>query len=466
MDFCVLYRKNGYFAENETKSKTVDSVRWIGSYYKVDYHTIDNKRIISYYSTQDDLNSIYIAENESNPYVFLLCGYIFSDNSIVTEAKDLDHGFMGENYYGTYLVGRITKTFDVYSVDEVGMYPIYYLDSDDYLVVGNNPHLMAVHAHELGLEITVEKSLALWYVTSITVESDCTGYHEIKRLRPFHYLTIKDNKVCICEKGLVSCHEREEALNICIKQMSDAIRHLNEKYYVSAHLTGGFDTRVILGLIMNANLHNEIRFIVEGCDDNPDVIIAKLLQKKFGLLLEHKFSYKKLISESVEDILNESLMHCIATSCEKGYVNIGYTCSGDRNCKLLTGFCAGFARPIMAQNLIATLERKFKKQIDINNLSSEEMQVAWDCLGYSDNDRCYISDYGWDIYRDNRKIIFNIGMNRFSNVLDTADSLHVYRMRNHGGGFLYRNNNALVFNNPYLFQLGRMYSEPERRNAK
>ncbi|MDR2772072.1 MAG: hypothetical protein LBB93_01225, partial [Elusimicrobiota bacterium] len=74
-------------------------------------------------------------------------------------------------------------------------------------------------------------------------------------------------------------------------------------------ITGGFDSRVLLALSIEAGISKNVSYTVIGYEDHPDVIIAKQIAQHFGLNLICKdVVISNLDNKKIEDTFEQSLM--------------------------------------------------------------------------------------------------------------------------------------------------------------
>jgi len=426
----------------------------------------EDKAVFSYYLTSEDRQGLCVEEDDQGVCaVHLFHGYIL-DKSYLGGAKETKDLSYEENYYGTYARGCIRGQGAVFSTDEAGISPLYYADFPEYLLVGNAPHLMAMYLRQLSLPVRPEEQLPMWYVINNTTVSDCTGYREIKRLGPHMIMRICSPPATVSfsqTKTTQIPQDHKEMLWHSIESLDMGIRAIASRFPLKAALTGGYDTRLVLSILLHSDLAKMTSFLVNGSEQHPDVVAAKQIARFFQLDLTCRPRAKTASDMyTIEECLALAQEKNILSVCEKGFADV--MPKGEAH--ILTGMTGEYSRPYEAQNYLAVMRRKFHREIDPYHLSQEELAVSYDCLGYSDKERYYLTQDAWEVFRENRRHVFEARMERFQNALDVADYLSVDRYRNHFGGHLYRNCNLLLLNNPILFQSGRTYSEPDRRHAK
>jgi hypothetical protein len=450
----------GWIVESEQPGYYTSEHKW---------QTTDDLRLMHCYFLSDEQENRYSSDNEK---ISFFHGYLLEDSYISGGKKTFTLN-PKRNYYGIYSHGNAKAKGDCFfSSDEFGLSPIYYAQGNGFTFVSNNSHLIAVYQYALGFYIRPEPTLPLWHENGLTIESDNTGYAGIKKVPPFRYLTLDfDDNLSLPSKEKIKCSSNyEEAVRESINELNKGIRAFASRFELTAALTGGYDTRLVLASILNTRLKNKVHFTTSGYDDNPDIIIAKQLATLYKLNLTTKTPISPHFPNSLEELFQQFRKIVVWTGMERALV-----CSTlpkivrerKKDKVLISGLGAEFSRPIVAQNYIATMKRKFKGiEIDFDHLTTEQLAISYDMLGYSDNDRFYLTEQGFNIYRNYRKYIFDYSYSRFPERLNFADTLYGFKQKSYHAGFSYRNSNALILYNPNLIETGRMLKEYQRRDAK
>lgn len=134
----------------------------------------------------------------------------------------------------------------------------------------------------------------------------------------------------------------------------------------------------------------------------------------------------------------------------------------------LNGFGAILVKSLGdAQAFQIFMRRHFKgKNIDFNNLTWDEQKIGYNCYGYSDAARYYLTDNGISATHSYRKYVFEFSYNRFPENMNYADALVAYRWRTHNCNLSSIENNCIFLYNPILAEAGRKLSPDLRKNGK
>lgn len=115
-----------------------------------------------------------------------------------------------------------------------------------------------------------------------------SSFREIDALRAFHYAVLVGDVVRVHALDLdeyyadKSKHDLFEMLVADVCESIHAIAQSNHEYHI-AHLTGGFDSRLVLSAIMSEGLVDRFRFFCSGPEGSKDRRIADGLTASLGL---------------------------------------------------------------------------------------------------------------------------------------------------------------------------------------
>ncbi|PFL70500.1 hypothetical protein COJ36_02795 [Priestia megaterium] len=120
-----------------------------------------------------------------------------------------------------------------------------------------------------------------------------SSYEEIQALKPFEYVTSTNNSFSINEYSwkqdfFSSDKSYEEQLTLAVEEIKNNIQAVSNYKHVAhkiSHLTGGFDSRLVLAGILGTDSGQSYRFFCSGRPNMPDRYTAERLCSEFGLTM-------------------------------------------------------------------------------------------------------------------------------------------------------------------------------------
>ncbi|MGN7298775.1 hypothetical protein [Ferdinandcohnia sp. SAFN-114] len=178
------------------------------------------------------------------------------------------------------------------SPDPLGYAMVNYYIDEDLIIISNELRDIVKLLGLFGKELNV--------CTDYFYEMIATGrggffsspYEEIKVLEPFEFIVLdQEGNVTILEYVIKSdFFNIKETYNVLfekgVQDISDNIisvgRYKNDGFKIS-HLTGGFDSRIVLSGIIGNDLKDDIYFYCSGSNKLPDKMIAEKLAVELDL---------------------------------------------------------------------------------------------------------------------------------------------------------------------------------------
>ena len=115
-----------------------------------------------------------------------------------------------------------------------------------------------------------------------------TSYDSVETIDPFEYLSVRDGSVHrhryqdLEALQKLSVPELFEALWQDVVQSTRAVTGSSHDQHI-AHLTGGFDSRLLLAALMHEGLQDEVLFFCSGPTGSTDRVVADGLTRSLGL---------------------------------------------------------------------------------------------------------------------------------------------------------------------------------------
>lgn len=115
-----------------------------------------------------------------------------------------------------------------------------------------------------------------------------SSYSEVESVDPFQYFVMEGHQI---RRGEYDVLRRYEELSLYelfgeLRQDVQSAVHAianSESAQVISHLTGGFDSRIVLSAILSQGLHDKVSVFCSGPEGSTDRVIADGLSRAFGL---------------------------------------------------------------------------------------------------------------------------------------------------------------------------------------
>lgn len=169
---------------------------------------------------------------------------------------------------------------------------IFYAENDDNFFVTNRHNLLGA----LSLKLSFRKKTFWWMAGRTHVGDEGTYWNEIKRSLPSRHYIYRDNLRCInpSYESLfeeIKDNDIVDYLDTTIPYFEDIFSDINNSMRLS--LTGGKDSRAILGLLSKVTDISNLKINTTGYLYSPDVNSAKDLTDKLGIASNHKITRPK-----------------------------------------------------------------------------------------------------------------------------------------------------------------------------
>ncbi|MGP5032340.1 hypothetical protein ACTXJG_13015 [Glutamicibacter arilaitensis] len=115
-----------------------------------------------------------------------------------------------------------------------------------------------------------------------------SSYKGVKSLEPFEYFVLDGNQVftkkykVLDNLATASLHDLFTILRRDVQSAVQAIADSDSQQVIS-HLTGGFDSRLVLSAVLNLGLNDRVNIFCSGPEGSTDRIIADGLTRQYGL---------------------------------------------------------------------------------------------------------------------------------------------------------------------------------------
>ena len=231
-----------------------------------------------------------------------------------------------ENAGGTYSVGVFNARGITAFADYSGYNSCCYLSTDDYVAVGNLPGLVGAFRCRFPDVHDADIETLGWVAATTMVIGDRTAFMGVRRLRTGHRLRIPlgPKPFDVSEPVVASLSPMHfspleghsiDAIDFgaAVEAFGNRIRWCGDQgIQFRSHLTGGRDTRAVVGILSrNGLLDTVAKFMTSGSDRNGDVMIARRLARAIGVAERHSVlrgskSVARMPTERLVDALSRS----------------------------------------------------------------------------------------------------------------------------------------------------------------
>ena len=196
---------------------------------------------------------------------------------------------------GNYCFGTFSEQGkNLVHASALGVNPLFFAHNELLTVISNNPHMAALAIREEGGKASVNTMALAWVISCGYIADLSTPYEHVYRVPNNSGLRINaDNTIqfyTLCN-DLYEPRQHEEwhnSFDNAHYQMSENIVALakSDAPRKTGQITGGFDSRMILALAAEADVHKDFHFSVIGHNHHPDVRAALAICKALGIELE------------------------------------------------------------------------------------------------------------------------------------------------------------------------------------
>lgn len=200
-----------------------------------------------------------------------------------------------------FIVDRVNE--NIYIIpDPIGMSIIYYYITPKIKLYSNSIKEIKIILRKMDVEITKDIN---YFFEALVMNNGGLGhtpYKEINAIKPFHYIVVSHNNIQVIENAEIVEYisnikkpDYNDIISIAKKDIQknmEAVHRYKSKGIKISHLTGGFDSRLILSAILNVNFQDDFVFFCSGKDGTSDKDISKALCKEFDLTFTNYSGYE------------------------------------------------------------------------------------------------------------------------------------------------------------------------------
>ena len=240
-----------------------------------------------------------------NEMIMDISGSGIYQDQFILKPSDLYHGLkdnmnrtadeIGKEIRGSlsfYLINKTKQQAEIV-VDPLGGAIIFYYQSEFISVFSNSINSLI---HVLN-KINIYPKKSMDYLTEL-ISTGNGGYFEssyegIHALKPFQYIKGNSHMYSIHDYSWKSeffstVTNYNEGIELAVEEIKNninAVTNYEDSSYKIAHLTGGFDSRLVLSSILHSNASSHYHFFCSGNSSMPDRFIAEKLSSEFNLFM-------------------------------------------------------------------------------------------------------------------------------------------------------------------------------------
>lgn len=227
----------------------------------------------------------------------LIVGFAFQHGTPITGPDSLTWSETSDRPTGTYAAVSITGDQALLATGALGSYPLFSIEDRDRVIVASNPRMAREAAAALGRRPVVDKEQLVWMPTLTnlgTEESLCAGM----RLLPMSWRLAQVRKgrltPVVTEDLAGALRSTFDPDELVVATADSMIRDLqsitsSSNWDVTADLTGGMDSRVLLSAISAAAALDRVRVATYGRDgERADAVVARQIAASLAFDLHEK----------------------------------------------------------------------------------------------------------------------------------------------------------------------------------
>ncbi|MGP5258073.1 hypothetical protein [Glutamicibacter ardleyensis] len=212
----------------------------------------------------------------------------------ILDSTTMTYPEIGKTVRGSLTIYIIDPTMQsvVVLTDPIGAGLVYIYQSNGITAVSSDMNSLRFALRNQG--ISLEKNLAYTatYVASGSGGLTQSSYKGVEVLAPNTYLVVSSYEVCketydnnlnLSLPNLTYEDLLDKAANDIVKNIEATLTH--DTHVRISQLTGGVDSRLVLGALISSGHANKFSFFCAGFDQEPDKVIARQLTSHLGLTM-------------------------------------------------------------------------------------------------------------------------------------------------------------------------------------
>lgn len=173
--------------------------------------------------------------------------------------------------------------------DPLGACIIFMYEDKTHKILSTCISSLVYIADELGITLTKSETFQIQRIVFGNGGYNCTPFKEVSKNEPFEYIKISNNQILNKRYDVLDRLSRAysyvRGINSVIEDIASTVNAVagSDISTKIAHITGGFDSRLLLSAILHSSKTHEFYFFCSGPSGTLDRIIADAVTEKFGL---------------------------------------------------------------------------------------------------------------------------------------------------------------------------------------
>lgn len=172
--------------------------------------------------------------------------------------------------------------------DPLGGAIVFTLTENGTTLVSTSTVRLVEVANSYGIEVSKDP---LFQIERLTIGNGGlvnNSYKGITSIEPFEFIKLHAGQLQVREFSGISSYEDATNFELFSQLRSDVLTSVNaiassNASQVISHLTGGFDSRLVLSSVLNLGINNKVLMFCSGPEGSTDRVIADGLTRQFGL---------------------------------------------------------------------------------------------------------------------------------------------------------------------------------------
>jgi hypothetical protein len=230
--------------------------------------------------------------------------FITKSSDVYDIIHDLSSDSIGKNIRGSlsfYVINKVENKASIIA-DPLSGGIVFYFQSEAVTVFSNSINSINSILNALGIHLKKSMDYLNELVSTGNGGFFDSSYEEIKALKPFQYVEAWNHSFTIKDYSwkqqfftpVTNYNEEIEKAVEEIKNNITAVSNYDNGAHKIAHLTGGFDSRLVLSSILNINASNDYHFFCSDQFELTDQLIAERLSTEYNLIMTEYPGYNTL----------------------------------------------------------------------------------------------------------------------------------------------------------------------------
>ncbi|MGP9608404.1 hypothetical protein [Glutamicibacter sp. AOP33-2CA-4] len=189
---------------------------------------------------------------------------------------------------GALYIEDTTESWSACLPDPLGGAVTFYLEQSGQAFISTSNVELVNAAERSGLRIEKDPHFQIERLLLGNGGLTASSYANVQSVEPFQYLVLIGAQVQIHKYKILDQYSSMSLFEVFTTLRNDVLSSVNAiansgAEQVISHLTGGFDSRLVLSAVLNLGLNDKIDLFCSGPDGSTDRVIADGLTRRFSL---------------------------------------------------------------------------------------------------------------------------------------------------------------------------------------